>query len=95
MADEKDKFGAPNTDISKLVHTFNIDNPLPNIEIKKKLQDYRTEYVDQVRRWIELHKTEIILAWSATYGFEPNKAEIVHEMTDTGTNIYMRERISN
>jgi len=65
---------------------------MPKLKGKETLQNYKTEYVNQIREWIELHKAEIILAWWATYGFKPDNAELVHEMTDTGTKIYMRER---
>jgi len=86
---------APDTEIQKLVQQFNIDNRPPVFDEIQKDRSILEQYYRQIEKWIGAHKGEILLAWWATYGFEPGKAEVVTVNEPNGTRIYVRESASN
>ena len=82
----------PDSSIQDIVKQFNIDNRVPfSFEKMNENKTILSEYFDQIRRWIELHKGEILLAWWATYGFEPGNAEVVTVYEKNGTRVFVRK----
>ena len=65
-------------------------------DINKDIQNlYKTSDLEdalkQITELFNQKKDEILVAWAAEHGFEPNKAILIEERTETGYKVYVRE----
>lgn len=47
--------------------------------------------IGEIREWIEIHRTALLLAWFAQYGFEPGKAVLEERRDLDGWSLRIRE----